>query len=112
VRKLLALVAAAGLITFALASIATAHTPSASLACVDGTPKLQIDLTSYVTTVTNTVSYNIDGGVVELPTTSFAAAYHLPATSAGSPFVSHTAQVVVKAGDDLDEANPPFYTIT
>ncbi|MGH2512071.1 MAG: hypothetical protein ACRDGQ_05240 [Candidatus Limnocylindrales bacterium] len=89
--------AVAGLLLMT-AGIATAHNPNASLSCNDGTPTLTIDLTEYEAGYTNTVSASIDGTSV-LAATTFATDYS-NSFDAGSPYVSHTAQVVVAAGDD------------
>ena len=98
----------------ALAGVALAHVPSATLQCVSGTPTLQVDLTSYSSGVTNKVSVTIDG--VNDPTYfnySFGTTFHH--TWAASPSTSpHAATVVVLAGDDLTNAKgySPTYTLT
>ena len=83
-----------------IAGIATAHVPQATLICSTGNPVLSISLTyySHSTTQHNTVSASIDGTSV-LSTTNFDTSYS-NSFSAGSPFVSHAAQVVVHAWDD------------
>ena len=85
VRKLLAPVAAAAVVLFAFAAVASAHVPSATLTCVGGNPTLSISLTQYSAGVTNTVKYSIDGTVV-LNTFSFGTTY-TKSQSAGDPFV-------------------------
>src|SRR5271157_2656961 len=106
-RRVVTLVAA-GLLAVATALLAiagsvSAHNPSASLTCnVDHQPELIISLTNYSSVTghidANTVSASIDG-VSVLSTTNFGTTYS-NTFSAGSPFVSHTAQVVVFAWDD------------
>jgi hypothetical protein len=95
--KALILPAIAGLLV-ATAGIATAHNPNASLSCNNGSPVLNISLTLYQASFTNTVAATVDGATV-LPTTTFGASYS-GSFSAGSPYIAHTAQVVIKAGDD------------
>jgi hypothetical protein len=97
VSKVLILPAIAGLLLMT-AGIASAHNPNASLSCNDGNPVLNISLTNYQASFTNTVSATIDGTSV-LATTTFGTTYS-HSFSAGSPFVAHTAQVIVLAGDD------------
>ncbi len=101
-RRRVVSLAAGGLLALsavlAIPGIAAAHNPSATLTCVQGVPKLSISLTSYNTGGVNTVSASIDGTSV-LSTTDFGASYS-NTFSAGSSFVSHTAQVVVYAYDD------------
>ena len=80
------------------AGIASAHNPNASLSCNNGSPVLNINLTQYQSAYTNTVSASIDGTSV-LATTTFGSSFST-SIAAGSPYVAHTAQVIVKAGDD------------
>jgi hypothetical protein len=85
----------------AVPGIASAHNPNASLSCnTSHSPVLTISLTNYngATGHHNTVSASIDG-VSVLSTTNFAGSYS-NTFSAGSPYTSHTAQVVVFAWDD------------
>ncbi len=88
----------------AFAGTVAAHNPSASLSCNGNhQPQLAISLSSYNTAkhdghYRNTVSASIDGGSV-LSTTIFGGSYS-HSFYAGSPFVSHTATVVVYAFDD------------
>jgi hypothetical protein len=110
VRKFLTLVSTSALVLFAFASVASAHDPAASLACVEGTPTLHIALTNYNSGGTNTVKYSIDG-VLKLDTTTFLKDYSAT-VSAGDPFISHTARVVVKAWDDTDGSKGFSVTFT
>ncbi len=80
------------------AGVASAHNPNASLSCNNGSPVLNINLTQYQSAYTNTVSASIDGTSV-LATTTFGSSFST-SIAAGSPYVAHTAQVIVKAGDD------------
>jgi hypothetical protein len=90
----------------AVSGVTSAHTPSATLTCnVDNQPVLTISLTLYNGShygnsleVQNTVSASIDGSSV-LATTDFPDHYS-GTFSAGSPYVSHTAEVIVFAYDD------------
>jgi hypothetical protein len=75
-----------------------AHNPNASLSCNNGQPKLVISLTAYNSSYTNTVGASIDGSTV-LATTTFGSSFSTT-ISAGSPYVGHTAIVVIVAGDD------------
>ncbi len=95
--KILLLPVVGGLLLVS-AGLASAHVPSASLSCNDGSPVLTIDLTLYEPAFTNTVSASIDDASV-LDTTTFLTTYSAT-IEAGSPYVGHTAEVVVKAGDD------------
>jgi hypothetical protein len=89
-------VAAALLLLYA--GVADAHVPSAALTCQDGSPVLGINLTRYNAGYTNTVSASVDGTVV-LSTTVFGTSYS-NSFDISNPLIGHTAQVVVKAGDD------------
>ncbi len=80
------------------AGVVSAHNPNASLSCNNGSPVLNINLTQYQSAYTNTVSASIDGTSV-LATTTFGSSFST-SIAAGSPYVAHTAQVIVKAGDD------------
>jgi hypothetical protein len=83
-----------------IAGVASAHVPQATLTCSNGSPVLSISLTyySHSTTQHNTVAASIDGTSV-LSTTNFDTSYS-HSFSAGSGYVSHTAQVVIHAWDD------------
>ena len=97
VSRALILPTIAGLL-LVTAGIASAHNPNASLSCNDGNPVLNISLTNYQAAYHNTVSATVDGTSV-LPTTTFGASF-AQSFSAGSPYIAHTAQVIVLAGDD------------
>ncbi len=89
-----------------LAGTVTAHTPSVYLTCGNNLqPTLVISLTNYNGTIghTNTVSASIDGSSV-LSTTGFHGSYS-NSFSAGSPYVGHTAQVIIFAWDDPSGVN-------
>jgi hypothetical protein len=87
---------------FVLAIVAAgtvdAHNPSATLTCVEGSPSLHIGLSNYNGNVANSVSWGIDGASDSAPL-AFSTSY-TNLINAGSPFVGHTAQVVILAGDD------------
>jgi uncharacterized membrane protein YtjA (UPF0391 family) len=80
--------------------IAAAHTPQATLTCVQGSPVLSISLQyySHSSSSHNTVSASVDGSSV-LSTTNFDTSY-AHTFPAGSSTASHTAQVKVYAWDD------------
>lgn len=86
----------------ALPGVASAHNLSVAFSCnQDATPVLTISLSSYFNPPSgqhNSVSASIDGSTV-LATTDFLTAYS-NTFSAGSPYVSHTAEVIVFAWDD------------
>ena len=79
---------------------ASAHNPSASMACQgeqDPQPILQVDLAQY--NGTNHVTITIDGVAPPVVDQDFGNAYAIT-LDAGGPFKAHTAQVVVTAHDD------------
>jgi hypothetical protein len=79
----------------------SAHVPSASLACDTAGPILNVNLVKYTSSVTNTVVVTVDGVVADSNAnfgTTFIKTYHINTTNA--PFVAHTAEVNVHAGDD------------
>ena len=83
----------------ATAGVASAHTPSATLRCVDGEPVLAVDLKYYNASYTNTVAVSTDSVAVSGSPFTFVTTFNqtwtlVPAT------VAHTALVVVSAGDD------------
>jgi hypothetical protein len=98
----------------AAAGVALGHTPSASLTCVNSAPTLHVGLTNYNGSYTNKVTITIDGVLDSTDSNAnFGGAYSLtktlsPATS------SHSAVVVVLAGDDLTNAHgySPTYNLT
>ena len=92
--------AGAGTALLATPGVASAHTPNVTFTCEQSGPVLDINLTAYNSGVTNTVAATIDGGTV-LATTTFGSSYS-HSFPGGSPFVGHSAQVVVIAGDDPD----------
>jgi hypothetical protein len=106
-RRRVVTLAAGGLLALAAAlvaipGIASAHYLTVSLSCSSqNSPTLTIVLTQYTTPTVghhNSVSASIDGTSV-LSTTDFTNAYS-NTFSAGSPYTSHTAQVIVYAWDD------------
>jgi hypothetical protein len=84
----------------ATAGVVLGHQPSASLTCVSGVPTLSVSLTYYEPSpYVNTVTITTDGAPDSNSNSNFGTTYSF--TEALSPaFVTHTATVVVVAGDD------------
>lgn len=74
---------------------ATAHNPSASVACEDGQPTLLVDLQAY--NGTNHVKVKVDGQTIV--DQDFGSSYTLT-TTVGSPYSAHDVKVTVLAHDD------------
>jgi hypothetical protein len=86
---------------------ASAHTPTATLTCDTAGPVLNVSLTAYIAsqTNTNTVAVTVDGVLTDNANfgTTFLRTYHINAP--GAAFVSHTAEVNVTAWDDPTGSN-------